>query len=514
MKVTDRQKILVFMVIIIMITAFSSTSTFAQAQYQIIDLGTLSGFPESEAIAINDNGQVIGSSFNYSSNFPDRRAFSWTQAGGMVDIGTLGGSYIQPTALNNNGQVVGFSTTTSNPNIGHAFLWTQAGGMIDLGTLGGNFTMSGANAINSSGQVAGYCITSDYSAYRAFFWTQASGMIDLGTLGGNSWSVARAMNDNGQVVGESNNANGKYHAFSWTQEEGMIDLGTLGGTFSCATAVNNKGQVVGYSSIAGDRIIHAFSWTREGGMIDLGTLGNYGNIYAVAVNDNGQAVGYTDWYDAFSWTQMSGMVDLGHLGIEGGSVATAVNASGQVVGYAEINDPNQGYCQHGFSWTQEGGMIDLGSLIFGYPSRALAINKQGLAAGVGFVEGYFQHAVIWQATDTTAPSLAPVADRTILWPPNRKMAPVTIKANASDKSGMPVTLNATVSCNESQNGAVYWTTPFIDQATGTIYLQLQADRLGKGSGRIYTITIAATDQTGNVGTASVQIMVPHDQGKN
>jgi hypothetical protein len=106
-----------------------------------------------------------------------------------------------------------------------------------------------------------------------------------------------------------------------------------------------------------------------------------------------------------------------------------------------------------------------------------------------------------------------VADKTILWPPNKRLVPVTIKANASDNSGMPVTLNATVSCNESQNGAVYWTPPFIDQPTGTIYLQLQADRLGKGSGRQYTVTITATDQSGNMSTASVQVMVPHDQRK-
>ncbi len=431
----------------------------------------------------------------------------------MIDLGTLGGPYTTPVALNNNGQVVGYSTPTSNPSITRAFSWTQAGGMIDLGTIGGNFTISGACAVNASGQVAGGIVTSDYSAYRAFFWTQAGGMVDLGTLGGNYWSMARAMNDSGQVVGESITANGKYHAFSWTREGGMIDLGTLGGTYSGATAVNNQGQVVGCSSIAGDRIVHAFSWTREGGMIDLGTLGPFGGTYAVAVNDNGQVVGWNDMYDAFSWTQEGGMIDLGNLGVEGGSIATAVNISGQVVGYAETSDPNQGSCLHAFSWNREGGMIDLGTLRSGYSSRALAVNNKGLVAGAGYVDGWSGHAVIWQAIDTTAPSLAPVADKTILWPPNKQLVPVTIKANASDNNGMPVTLNATVSCNESQNGAVYWTPPFIDQATGTIYLQLQADRFGKGSGRQYTVTITATDQSGNMITANVQIMVPHDQGK-
>ena len=85
--------------------------------------------------------------------------------------------------------------------------------------------------------------------------------------------------------------------------------------------------------------------------------------------------------------------------------------------------------------------------------------------------------------DTTAPTLAPTADKTILWPPDKKMVPVTIWANAGDNSGLPVTLKATVSCNEPNDGSVYWTEPAIDQATGIITLQLRADRLGKGKGR-------------------------------
>jgi N-acetylneuraminic acid mutarotase len=116
--------------------------------------------------------------------------------------------------------------------------------------------------------------------------------------------------------------------------------------------------------------------------------------------------------------------------------------------------------------------------------------------------------------DTIAPTLAPVADKTILWPPNKQMVPVTIKANALDNSGVPVALKVTVACNESLGGAVYWTQPVIDQNEGTISLQFQADRLGKGDGRQYTVTITATDASGNASTANVKILVPHDQGKN
>jgi hypothetical protein len=56
-----------------------------------------------------------------------------------------------------------------------------------------------------------------------------------------------------------------------------------------------------------------------------------------------------------------------------------------------------------------------------------------------------------------------------------------------------------------------WTTPVIDQVTGIIYLQLRAERSGSGNGRVYTITIIATDASGNSSQANVQIIVPHDK---
>jgi len=80
---------------------------------------------------------------------------------------------------------------------------------------------------------------------------------DLGTVGGTS-SEAVAINEAGQIVGDSTTAAGETHAFSWTAAGGMVDLGTPGGASSHAVAVNEDGQVVGYGTTAVGET-HAFS---------------------------------------------------------------------------------------------------------------------------------------------------------------------------------------------------------------------------------------------------------------
>jgi hypothetical protein len=53
----------------------------------------------------------------------------------------------------------------------------------------------------------------------------------------------------------------------------------------------------------------------------------------------------------------------------------------------------------------------------------------------------------------------------------------------------------------------------VDDQTGVIQLRLRSERSGKGDGRVYTITIIATDESENQSVAIVQILAPHDKRK-
>ncbi|UUZ53428.1 hypothetical protein LP419_32155 [Massilia sp. H-1] len=155
----------------------------------------------------------------------------------------------------------------------------EQGKVTELRSLGGGY--SDAKAINEQGQVVGSAQGAD-RRWKAFVFERGSGMRELGTLGGAS-SYGLAINQRGDVVGFSDTPDGYFHAFVVQQGRPMQDLGTLGGTISYASAMNNTGQVVGTASMP-DEYRHAFLYDPVRGMVDLGTLGGLSSS-ASAIND-------------------------------------------------------------------------------------------------------------------------------------------------------------------------------------------------------------------------------------
>jgi probable HAF family extracellular repeat protein len=196
----------------------------------------------------------------------------------IKNLGTLGGTQSAAHAINNVGETVGWSNTSSGQR--HAFLH-RAGVMRDLGALAGG--VSQAVAINDSGVVVGWSWILS-GASRAVRW-QGGVKKNLGTLGGRN-SAATGINEDGVIVGWSETTRGDKHAFLWKNGV-MTDIGTLGGRFSQANGINKAGRVVGWSATASGET-HAFAW-KDGKFQDLGDHGRDGST-ATAIN-SGRIVG-------------------------------------------------------------------------------------------------------------------------------------------------------------------------------------------------------------------------------
>jgi probable HAF family extracellular repeat protein len=119
----------------------------------VIDLGNLGGATNA-AIAINNQGQVVGNSV--LSDGLTFHAFLWEEGSGMQDLGTLPGDVqSNASAINDSGEVVGTSYDSAGNSRG--FHW-QGGVMTDLSALPAVSRVQlqevGANDINSRGEIA------------------------------------------------------------------------------------------------------------------------------------------------------------------------------------------------------------------------------------------------------------------------------------------------------------------------------------------------------------------------
>jgi len=103
------------------------------------------------------------------------------------------------------------------------------------------------------------------------------------------------------------------------------------------------------------------------------------------------------------------------------------------------------------------------------------------------------------------------ANPNVLWPPNCKMKPVTVTADASDNCDPDPTCKITsVSSNEPVNGTGDGDAAPDWEITSDLTVNLRAERSGTGTGRVYTITVECTDVSGNSATADTAVTVPHD----
>ena len=308
--------------------------------FAMVDLGPLN------ATAISDTGMLVGSvDINGHS-----RAVVWIE-GRMIDLGTADGADSAALAVNNTGEVVGY--TTSSEGRHHAFYWDGSGGpgeiqLVDIGTF--TKPASDAHAINNDGWVVveGWDPQAEAVARTSFvswLWHKDYAALPIAAA---RTPRARDINDQRQVAGWRR-PSAHYEGFIW--KDGVLTGAGLvdGWRHSAVKAINNSGQAVGWvsSERAGEQAVDTQAFFSGFGA--MGTLGG-ARSGAHDINDAGLIVGYADTdkgeQHAFLWRDGT-MYDLNDRvpNTEGWVLSSAshINQEGQIVAHAKLGEQTRAF---------------------------------------------------------------------------------------------------------------------------------------------------------------------------
>ena len=207
-------------------------------------------FQAETVSGLNDSGEAVGL---LGDNPPQQSAVSWTGSGIASVLPTDHGA---AHGINGQGWIVGSYYTANHSSTASAFLASQ-GKIANLGSLGGGDSY--ATAVNDQGQVVGYSATTQPIPFRAFIW-QDGIMTDLGGPFGHN-ITALAINNAGNAVGHAVDPNSGQTATLW-QSGVAFDLNSLVNDrqwgLSDATGINDAGEIVGTMVRASDGVSHAF----------------------------------------------------------------------------------------------------------------------------------------------------------------------------------------------------------------------------------------------------------------
>jgi probable HAF family extracellular repeat protein len=286
--------------------------------------------PYSVAMGVSSDGSVVVGTA--ADNTGLNRAFRWTAAAGMVDLGDPPGiserdAHSARTVSTDGGIIFGDSNVDFQP-----FRWTAAGGMRDLGTLpGGEERWHFVTAASADGQVmVGYEQEPTESTFRGFRWTQQDGLREVPGLPGAVSTVINGVSSDGRVlVGWSDN-----EAIYWTQADGTRTLPRPATVQSWyASNVNADGSIlVGGYQMAGTRT-GAARWNGSASP-DFFEPGGQG----IDISGDGSIVVGLGQQGAFLWEPTAGSREVaslvsisGFLSLDG---ANAISDDGRVlVGY-------------------------------------------------------------------------------------------------------------------------------------------------------------------------------------
>lgn len=280
----------------------SQTIAFRFRNGNLENLGTLGETTFSQALGVNDAGDVVGEAANVS-NFNGSTQRGWlvlasSPSQALEPLSAPGTTVLQGYDITNNGIVLGTANRGSGQGI-YAYTWNQSGANPVTQPPNIACTFAFGRGVNILGNVVGYITANACTDHEPFFTTQDTTIL-LPTLGGRN-SDAMDINDNNVIVGQSQTSDGKYRAVVWnfnqqTSQWEVTRLPSPVDRSSYALAINNSGDIVGYYLMANNRAAAAI-W-RDGIFYDLTTVSQtpgYRPIIATDINNLGQisAQGFT-----------------------------------------------------------------------------------------------------------------------------------------------------------------------------------------------------------------------------
>ncbi|MDH4203213.1 MAG: DUF3466 family protein [Phycisphaerae bacterium] len=320
--------------IILLIVTFAPVKA-ENLKYKIIDLGTLGGY-YSRAVAINNSGQVVGSSHVMPSTRGGiQHAFLWKE-GVMYDLGTFEGGYeSQATDINDKGIIVGYS----DGQIKRGCVWTNK----DIQYLG--LDSSNDLYINNNNRIT--CRIRNSSDDAAILYDLDTSHSEI--FAQSRFTLIGGINDHNIVVGA-------IYAETFSYKDQQLHFLSDIESHNYPLGINNQNTVIGFI----DQAIQPFSFLYRGPeKIEYIKRGKWNFLFGL--NDNDQAVGgyFNQEYDielAFLY-EKGRFIELNALlAPEDMWILTRaydINNDGQIVGIGWVYlEEYDWFEQHGFLLTQ------------------------------------------------------------------------------------------------------------------------------------------------------------------
>jgi probable HAF family extracellular repeat protein len=367
---------------------------------------------------------------------------------------------------------------------------------------------------------------------------------------GSIYSSAAGINDRSQIVGVYADTNQQQHGF-------MLDNGTFtiidvpNSLRTSANGINNDGEIVGdYTDLGG--LGHGF--LLSGGILTTIDVPGAVSTSANGINSLGRIVGtsFAAGRGNAPFVLAGGVFTTVVLPVPNtASFAAGINDRDEIVGTFEMNLQNHGFLLSGSDFTTIDvpaantsalgingqrdivgeyralsqpfvfrGFLRTGNELtpFDVPgsprTRPNGINNQRHMVGAHTDAENVLHGFVATllGSDTTPPVISGMPSAgCVLWPPNHRLVQVAVITATDAETGIaPGSFAIDVVSNEPVNPREpdVVITPGGD---GALVVQLRAERVGGGKGRIYTLTATAADLAGNPVTSTATCRVPHDR---